>query len=530
MERAFHYHIIFVSLPQQSKVMDPSILSLHRRMPWEIIIEAPTTARYETREMIALLSTVFYVLFQCLSTLSQKERIRRRRGSEISVAQALLHEASFGVTADIDESETKMLVTWMDTHGRPDRIRLLGRLVWYYTFVAPQTSVSAVSTACTLLDFWLNNNQLYTEKQQIEVTAVKPNGLSPLAVQKIVAALSVCHMEHAPWPASVVDALLWAILQESNTQRTSLAVEWIRGHLILMGVLRPVDESECLQTTPLHSSELGHTLTKVLPRRDTFVLRLMDTFLPSPRTLHSPINPQSMHERTVALCLLPMLFHRLQEYELARRVLCDPFAAYCHIFCSENVAREAAELFMTSETNVLVGQEVLLLLHSQVLWKQRCCHELTGRDSVELVHAFKDIGVRLLSCQPDVGLLCINELLFLQTKQLVSMLQGITNALHYLALVLWSSGRLAHGKRKLPPHYVLSRRVFALERKLLESKHFEAQDFSDWYESVKAIPGETKSLDNVDIQYVHQRLVRAIDRFDAVRREISETDLLLQRG
>lgn len=500
---------------------------------------APYYSRQATRMWVGMGSACFFLLFHLISFVWYRKRLAKQRRRH---------------TCNDDFADSSLLfddhtvVSWMERHcqGKPARIRLLEQLLWFRTIHSTPSSSKGTSSPRVLPDSW---RLLLLDCIARDDFLLNDGNI----LIKVIAALGICHVPQLVWPACVVDVLVRCVLtvsQQSSinnhaaTEAASLAR--IRGRLAQMGIISACQQQhehdpECYFTTNILSWDKNVAPTNNLAAAAASLWKAhFAQTLQASLLVHPTVQPlMSMREKMMLYSMLPALFVNLGYPQRAIKMLLDPFVVHCRLEASMVASPQEARQF-ADPLNPYSGNahyelvEDLGLLHAHALWKQRCCRQVAKHDGVQLTVPYQKFGLHLLHHRNNprlvkAGWLCMEEARRLQIKQLTIALQGVMNALRYIALVLWSVGRPQDKRDKtLSPKRILSRRIFALQKDLQSSQ--PNSNLQAWVTSVKAILGETSVMDHFDIQQGHGRLQQAVERMEVALKLVLEISSLFSNG
>jgi hypothetical protein len=467
---------------------------------------------------------------------------RRRRIKSIDLLRKavphinVLHNASYSLTETLNEKDVKVLINLIDLYckdGCIGQIHFLGRFLWYRCICCPSNYVGVLGKNTTV------QSPLLAAAQKDSLACFTSSDNTFMA--NIADVLSTCHINGLPWPPCVLKALLCAIVFSTTNKKMPQVVatkkfvdddvlQRICSRLLIMGLIRPDDSSmSCFQTCNLDLQ--GERSTKERyhqPWKLAFAQCLSDMlYLDGAVAGDVIVRPSSFKEHTLALCMLPTLLSHLKNTSLIHKLQLSPFTAHCRLLECSDIPKT---FFAENDDSFPFTEAKIAMFHAQVLWKRRCCEVLTQRNhSYATSNGLKRVGLSLLPQNTKLAFLCLKESRHLQVKHLAETLGGISNALQYMGLVLWSiSGKDSKGKgnKKLCSNCLLSRRCFSI-RKQQTSQPLDEIGFAEWYESLQHVLQDTKKIDAPDVKYVHGRLAWALCKFDLVRSDIHETDALL---
>lgn len=518
-------------------------------LEFSIFFMVKNVSRHQTRLVIGASAVILFLLYQlvCIAQRRRQTKIIDKVDHEDKLH--LLHKSSHGITSAFDEREISLLQTWSRTHCRchKERMDLLGNLFWYRLLSAPSISLPEQFLTMSWLDVlvWASNT---SSSSKCSLRFPFPCDQQVL-LKRIVISIGMCHVQNLVWPECAIDTLILHALSSSESSCNPISSEMltrIRGHLILLGILTTTSEQEdgidCYKLIDITSWDDGAHCNQ----HDFFDLSWVSRFVDALKAtilFHrgdfshiTKIQPSSMKERSLLVDTLTGLLLNLGMDESLQCIRKDPFSTHCRLLGGSFQSSHSTDTIPTmisEETEATKRQQETVLLETQVLWKQRCCDRIIGREGrIVLAELFKQVALTLIrfSTHDDLARSCIRETKNLRTEHLAWALENLINALHYMGQVLWSAGRTqTRGDTALSLERQLSRRMFALE-KSLQFTALQPHDFVDWISSVKSIYLETASMEQIDIRQGHIRLSNAMENFDTVYNNLVEISALSLDG
>ena len=514
-------------------------------------------SRQQIRILVCLSTAVIIILYNIIIIIivnvSQKRIHKSKDNSKVSLdALQMLHESSYGLVAVLGMKESRRILSWVDLHCAVDtieKIDFLGKLLRYHLLASKNGSKRLLAKGFSP-DSWMDW-VIWSMMGATSAVEQRTRPIVPLLI-RIIHRLCSCHVEGMVWPACIIDVLILSALDNDVPSRqkglvTRNVAAQLRGHLLLMGIIRPVrcyelEGIECYTVTNIRSwdnnasTKLSYDSEQEASWRTRFVNAIEGlAFPPQNDEFRQTVQPASMSERCVTHAILPKILTRLQCGQVAYKCLCDPFGAYCRLLrrpkSHENAFRQDTLSFLPS--NLLHEQDDyrLILLDAQVLWKEKCCKEISKCQAGHLSQPFKRVGLALINSPryKMISFRCIEEAHSLQTTCLVQALKQVMNGIQYTALVLWTIGKPNSGaeKKAMTRERVLSWNLFSLHAKL-RSISLTKEFYFEWVNTIKSILSETAWSKNCDVQEGHRRLSLAMSCLDSVYAELQEISALLQ--